>query len=51
MLETLYQFIVFCDESYNASPHDLTLFVIICNCNCNFQYFFVRKATMLSAHD
>jgi len=33
MLETLLQFTVFCDESYNASPHDLTLFVMTCNCN------------------
>ena len=33
MLETLQQFTVFCDESYNASPHDLTLFVMTCNCN------------------
>jgi len=24
---------VFCDESYSASPHDLALFVMICNCN------------------
>jgi hypothetical protein len=22
---------VFCDESYNASPHDLALFVMTCN--------------------
>ena len=29
MLETLQQFTVFCDESYNASPHDLALFVIV----------------------
>ena len=28
MLETLYQFTVFYNESYSASPHDLTLFVI-----------------------
>ena len=33
MLETLQQFTVFCDESYSASPHDLTLFVMTCNCN------------------
>ena len=33
MLETLQQFIVFCDESYSASPHDLALFVMTCNCN------------------
>ena len=31
--EKLYQSIVFCDESYNASPHDLALFVMTCNCN------------------
>ena len=31
MLETLQQFTVFCDESYNASPHDLALFVMTCN--------------------
>ena len=29
MLETLQQFTVFWDESYNASPHDLALFVIV----------------------
>ena len=29
MLETLQQFTMFCDESYNASPHDLALFVIV----------------------
>ena len=29
MLETLQQVTVFCDESYNASPHDLALFVIV----------------------
>jgi hypothetical protein len=33
MLETLYQFTVFCDESYSAPPHDLALFVMTCNCN------------------
>jgi hypothetical protein len=33
MLEKLYQFTVFCDESYSASPHDLALFVMTCNCN------------------
>ena len=33
MLETIQQFTVFCDESYSASPHDLTLFVMTCNCN------------------
>ena len=33
MLETLQQFTVFCDESYSASPHDLAIFVMICNCN------------------
>ena len=33
MLETLQQFTVFCDESYSASPHDLTLFVMTYNCN------------------
>ena len=49
MLETLQQFIVFCDESYSASPHDLTLFVM--TCNCNFQQCFVRKATVFSPHD
>ena len=41
--------IVFCDESYSASPHDLTLFVM--TCNCNFQQCFVRKATVISPHD
>ena len=29
MLETLQQFTVFCDESYNIFPHDLALFVIV----------------------
>jgi hypothetical protein len=24
---------VFCDETYNVSPHDLTLFVMTCNYN------------------
>ena len=33
MLKTLQQFTVFCDESYSASSHDLTLFVMTCNCN------------------
>jgi hypothetical protein len=33
MLETLWQFTVFCDESYNASPLDLSLFVMTYNCN------------------
>ena len=33
MLETLQQFIIFSDESYSASPHDLALFVMTCNCN------------------
>ena len=33
MLETLQEFTVFCDESYNASPHDLALFIMTCNCN------------------
>jgi hypothetical protein len=33
MLETLYQFTVFCDGSYNASPNDLALFVMTYNCN------------------
>ena len=33
MLETLQQFMVFCDESHSASPHDLTLFVMTYNCN------------------
>ena len=33
MLETLYQFTVFYDESYSASPHDLALFVMTYNCN------------------
>jgi hypothetical protein len=33
MLETLQQFTVFYDEIYSASPHDLALFVMICNCN------------------
>ena len=28
MLEALQQFMVFCDESYSASPHDLTLFAM-----------------------
>jgi len=33
MLETLLQSTVFCDENYNASRHDLALFVMTCNCN------------------
>ena len=33
ILETLYQFTVFCDESYNASLHDLALFVMTYNYN------------------
>jgi hypothetical protein len=33
MLETLYQFTVFYNESYSASPHDLALFVMTCNYN------------------
>ena len=33
MLETLQQFIVFCDESYSVSPHDLALFVMTSNYN------------------
>jgi hypothetical protein len=49
MLETLLQFIVFCDESCSASPHDLALFVM--TCNCNSQQCFVRKATVLSPHN
>ena len=49
MLETLQQFTVFCDESYSASPHDLTLFII--TFNSNFQQCFVRKATVVSPRD
>ena len=37
MLETLQQFTVFCDESYNASPLDLVLFVIIILNQLNIQ--------------
>ena len=37
MLETLQQFTVFCDESYNASPHDLVLFVIVILNQLNIQ--------------
>ena len=33
MLETLQQFIVFSDESYSTSPHDLVLFIMAYNCN------------------
>jgi hypothetical protein len=33
MLETLWQFTVFCDESYSASLHDLALFVMTCDYN------------------
>jgi len=33
MLETLWQFTVFYDESYSASPHDLALFIMTFNCN------------------
>ena len=33
ILETLQQFIVFCDERYNDSPHDLAIFVMTYNYN------------------
>ena len=29
MLKTLWKSTVFCEESYNASPHDLALLVIV----------------------
>jgi hypothetical protein len=31
--EKQYQFIVFCEESYNVFLHDLALLVFTCNCN------------------
>ena len=43
MLETLQQFIVFCDESYSASPHDLALFVMTCNCNSQITQYQKNK--------
>jgi hypothetical protein len=33
MLEIPLQFIVFCDENYNISPHDLALFAVTYNYN------------------
>ena len=43
MLETLQQFIIFSDESYSASPHDLALFVMTCNCNSQTTQYLKNK--------
>ena len=34
---------MFYDESYSASPHDLTLFVMTCNCNSQTTQYLKNK--------
>jgi hypothetical protein len=36
---------VFYDESYNASPHDLALFVTTYNCNSQLAQYKKKKLT------